>query len=102
MLSKLQLKRLRNDIKLNSLYYSDYQNRYNINEKQVCDFFDSYIQYLNELEQENIQEGLQQKELDFNGFFEKYDNIENLYNYYNCYDIDPLSKNNPYYKELYN
>lgn len=76
-LGKTQLKRLREDIVLNSLNIRDYQNRYNIDPKIVCNFFDSYIEHLFELAKEDNKTFYWDSDL-----FNTYDNIENLYNYY--------------------
>lgn len=77
-LGKTQLKRLRSDIKLNSLFISDYENRYGIDPHEVCDFFDGFMSYLTELEKEKYG-----KELDkIEDFFKEFDNIENLWEWY--------------------
>ena len=85
-LSKTQLKRLREDITLNSLYLSDYENRYGIDRNDVFNFFDSYLNYLEELMQEDRPE-LTETEVD-NMFFDllpEYDNINNLLEYQYCF-----------------
>ena len=75
-LSKLttkQLENLRKDIPLCSLYVDDYENRYNIDPKQVCMFFDGYADYLGEIMVEN--------NIDCDAFFEnleEFDTIDNL------------------------
>jgi len=77
-LGKTQLKRLRKDIKLNSLFISDYENRYGIDPHEVCDFFDGYMSYLSELEKEKYG-----KELDkIEDFFKEFDTFENLWEWY--------------------
>ena len=77
-LGKIQLKRLRSDIVLNSLFIADYNNRYGIDPHLVCDFFDGYMSYLGELEKEKYG-----KELDnIWDFFKEFDNPENLWEYY--------------------
>lgn len=70
MLSKRQLKQLRSEIVMNSVFLKDYSNSLNINEKTACNFFDGYSEYIDD---ENLQ-----------------DNINNLYDYYCIYDYDPL------------
>ena len=79
-LGKTQLKRLRDDIVLNSLFIADYNNRYGIDPNDVCNFFDGYMSYLGELEKEKYG-----KELDnIEDFFNEFDNIENLWDWYCC------------------
>lgn len=46
MLSKRQFKKLRSEIVLNSLFYSDYRNSFGIKPATVCSFFDSAIEYI--------------------------------------------------------
>lgn len=84
MLSKKELKQLRKEIILNSVFLKDYNNSLYIKEKTACDFFNSYMEYLQELSDS--------KELD--DIF-KHDNFNNLWNYYLllCHDgYDPLCK----------
>lgn len=77
-LGKIQLKRLRSDIVLNSLFILDYQNRYGLEPHAVCDFFDGYMDYLADLEKEKYG-----KELDnIQDFFNEFDTIDNLWEYY--------------------
>lgn len=77
---------LRNQVCLCSLYYNDYKNTYGIDEHILCDFFDGYADYLQELMEDD---GFTDKE-----YFDKlsdYDNIDNLWNYYyniNCTDLE--------------
>ena len=75
---------LRMEIVLNSLYVADYENSFGIPAKITCDFFMGYISYLEELEKENGEE------LDFDSFFNKYDNAENLFDWWECFDENPL------------
>ena len=90
MLTKNQLKVLRAEITLNSLFIKDYENTLRIKEKTVCAFFDSYIDNLSDLASCDGYEG------DIIDIIDKYDNIDNLYNYYidSCVDgYDPLLQN---------
>ena len=82
MLNKKQLKQLRKEIVLNSIFLKDYDNTLFIKNKTVCDFFDSYIEYLYELASE--------KNINDNDVFDKLDNINNLYDYYSLFEYDPL------------
>ena len=90
-LTEKALLELRKDISLNSLYVSDYENRFNIDPHQVCDFFNGYMEYLEEIAEEDDfdfdTEG-------FGNFFDKYDTEDNLKNWYGCFDFD----NNPFTK----
>lgn len=81
-LGKTQLKRLRNDIVLNSLYIADYNNRYGIDPHDVCDFFDGYMEYLWELEKEKYGKKLDNVE----DFYKEFDNIENIWNWHGLID----------------
>lgn len=85
MLTKNQLKQLRKEIVLNSLFLNDYNNSLFIKNKTVCAFMDSYIEYLYEIAHENNF-----KSDNITDVLNEYDNIENLYNYYLCYENDPL------------
>lgn len=75
-LGKTQLKRLRQDIVLNSLNINDYENRYNIDPKAVCYFFDSYIEYIFEMAKNDNKTFYWDSDI-----FDAYDNIQNLYEY---------------------
>ena len=79
---------LRKDIRLGSLYISDYNNRFGIDPNQVSDFFDGYIEYLEEMAEEDG--------FDFGGeyyeFIEKYDNDTNLVGWYGCFADNPFTK----------
>ena len=78
MLSKKDLQILRNEIVLNSLFISDYENSFGLDPWEVNAFFDGYLYYLEDLMLENDC-------TDENYFdnLEKYDTLENLWNYYN-------------------
>ena len=80
-LGKTQLWRLRQDIVLNSLYINDYQNRYGIDPRIVCDFMDGYVEELCAMAQED---GV--KTDNILDIIELYDNKDNLYNYVNAID----------------
>lgn len=77
---------LRKQIVLNSLYYSDYENDYDLDTKEVCMFFDSYLDYLGELMSEN---GIADK--DFFENLDNYDNDDNLLDWYGCYEDNPFT-----------
>lgn len=89
MLTKKQLKQLRKEIVLNSLFISDYNNSLYIDNNAVCAFMDAYLENLCDIASCDGYEG------DVIDIIHKYDNIDNLYNYYldSCVDgYDPLSK----------
>ena len=78
--NKQDLEQLRKEIVLNSLYISDYNNSFNIDPHSVCDFFDGYISYMEELASE-INPNITYEEM-----FEKCDNTETLFEWYLCYE----------------
>lgn len=53
-LGKIQTNRLTKDIVWNSIFYSDYENRYGIDTHVVSDFADGYIEWLCEEFKEEI------------------------------------------------
>lgn len=72
-LNESQLEELRSDICLCSYYIDDYKNRFRIDPKTVCMFFDLYADFLSELMQEN--------NIDCDAFFEnlqEFDTTANL------------------------
>lgn len=84
LLTREELCDLRNEIVLNSLYTSDYENTHHILPRDVQDFFDGYVEYLYELAEEDGEE------LDITDLCAKYDNPDNLENWYNCFEDNPL------------
>ena len=85
------LQQLRKEIVLNSLFVSDYNNSFGISAKSVCDFFDSYMDFIDEIAKEDHFEygdnwGNQKYPHTFSEFFEKYDTIDNLLAWYYCYE----------------
>ena len=86
---------LRNQITLNSLFTSDYENRLGLDPNAVQDFFDGY---LDELEYIADQEG--DKDLDLDEILDRYDNPENLKNWYDSLDYDPFGDEEPSDEEL--
>ena len=71
-----ELWKLRNEIVLYSIYFADYINSFGFDEKDVCYFFDGYIDYLDELQSEG----------DTTIPAIDYDSKENLWSWFNCYD----------------
>lgn len=86
-MTKQMLWNLRQEISLNSMYYSDYRNSLSIDEHAVCDFFDGYLEFLSEIMQEEI---LAYDDAEFFDWLPVYDNAENLWNWYGCFEDDPL------------
>lgn len=79
--------KLRKEIILNSLFIADYRNSFGIDPHVVCDFFDSYLSFLDEDMSAAIPG------YDDSRFFEllpEFDTAENLWNWYGCYEDDPL------------
>lgn len=77
--SKEDLKQLRSEVVLNSIWYSDYTNSFGIKEKSVAYFFDGYYEYLCELAEEEMGSTTHEDVL-------KLDNLDNLYGWWNCFD----------------
>ena len=80
-LTREDLAKLREEIVLNSLYISDYENSFGFSPKSVNLFFDSYVSFLDELAEEDgmiIEDTFK--------FFDKYDTTDNLESWYNCYE----------------
>ena len=66
------LEKLRREIRLGSIYYADYVNSFGFDEHDICDFFDGYIDFL----QEEVDE--------LGGELKDHDNIDTLERWYNC------------------
>ena len=84
LLTREELRDLRKEIVLNSLYTSDYENTHHILPRDAQNFFDGYIEYLYELTEENGEKP------DIQDLCIKYDNPDNLENWYNCFEDNPL------------
>lgn len=78
-LEREDLQKLRNEIVLNSHYTADYFNSFGFNAKDVCTFFDGYMDFITEICKENDLEDNIDNILMF-------DNIDNLERWFNCYD----------------
>ena len=77
---------LRKEIVLNSLFMSDYRNSFGFTTRSVCDFFDGYVEYLEELATEQYGNACSLDQI-----FE-FDNAENLFDWYGCFDSCPFQK----------
>lgn len=85
MLTTKELISLREDIILGSLYYSDYKNTLNLKAQDVFDFFDAYLNYLEELMGEDTTDYSDEQ---FWDFLNKYDTDANLINFYHTYEYE--------------
>ena len=96
-MTKQELQQLRNEITLNSLYTSDYNNSFNIDPRQVQDFFDSWLECCYLDDEEYLSE------FDNNQYYDELfkiaNNIDTLYDYYISFDEDPLSQK--YFEKYY-
>lgn len=72
-LNRDELERLRGEICLGSMYYSDYENSFGIDDHQVCTFFDGYLDFLHEENGVDIDDEL--------------DNTEMLERWQNCFSM---------------
>jgi hypothetical protein len=77
-----ELWKLRNEIVLNSMFYSDFTNKFGFDMQHISQFFDGYVEYLNELAEED---GYVDWE-NMSEMLNKYDNKENLLGWFNSYD----------------
>lgn len=103
-MTKQELQQLRNEITLNSLYTSDYNNSFNIDAKQVQDFFDSYLEDCETIPNDNGDllcdlVGIISDDDYYDTLFTIANNIDNLYNFYCTYEEDPLSQE--YFEKYY-
>ena len=86
MLTKKQLKQLRDEIVLNSIFLKDYDNTLFIKRDRVCNFFNSFIEYIEEIYTEKHGHSA----YSYDDLFKEYDNINTLYDYYKYMEYDPL------------
>lgn len=77
--AKNKLWNIRKDIVLNSLYYSDYENRYGYNVYMICNFFDGFLEYVENLMFEDIPGFKDEKFFDY---LAEYDTKENIWEWY--------------------
>ena len=87
MLSQTDLWKLRQEIKLGSLFIVDYRNNFGVAPHKVCDFFDGFL--------EIVEEGMQEDypsydDKDFWELLPDYDTPEYLLDWYSCFEKDPL------------
>ena len=101
-MTKQELQQLRNEITLNSLYTSDYDNSFNIDPRQVQDFFDSYLENCEYIPNDN-GDMLCDMDLSYNDYYDTLftiaNNIDYLWEFYCTFDEDPLSQK--YFEKYY-
>ena len=101
-MTKQELQQLRNEITLNSLYTSDYNNSFNIDPRQVQDFFDSYLENCEYIPNDN-GDMLCDMDLSYNDYYHTLftiaNNIDYLWEFYCTYEEDPLSQE--YFEKYY-
>ncbi len=79
--TQAELWELRGQIVLGSIYVADHRNDFGIDEHSVCDFFDSFLSYIEDLARE---EG--NGNLDWDEIIKMYDNPETLWDFYWRYE----------------
>ena len=87
MMPKGNLWKLRKEIKLGSLFFSNYRNSFGIDPHKVCDFFDGFLEFVEE-EMREDHPGFNDK--DFWELLPDYDTPEQLLDWYYCFEEDPL------------
>ena len=91
--SKEDLWKLRCEVSVNSLYYSDYHNSFDLDTHSVCDFFDGWLDFVEEL---MVEDGHKDAGNKFFDYFDQYDNAETLEQWYYCFDDFSWVKYNNY------
>ena len=76
-----QLWKLRKEVCVNSLFLSDYENSFGIKEEEVCDFFNGYLDFL---EEEMIEDHKDYTDDMFWDLFNKYDTYHNVNEWAAC------------------
>ena len=85
------IKQLRKEIVLNSLYIADYRNSLGLDPHEVCDFFDGFVEHMAELlaeEYGNVPDN------EYFDYLFQYDTTENLYDWWNCFEECPFHADN--------
>lgn len=96
-MTRQELQQLRNEITLNSLFTDDYNNSFNIDPRQVQDFFDSYLEDCEYIPNDNGDllcdlVGTISNNDYYNTLFAIANNMDYLWEFYCSYDEDPLSQ----------
>lgn len=82
-----EIKKLRKEIVLNSIYVADYENSFWFDEHDVCGFFDGYMDYLEEeLEMQAEESGERISDRDYYDRLFALDNEDNLEAWFYCYE----------------
>lgn len=84
-LSKKNILKLRKEIKLNSLYLSDYENSFGIDRKEAYHYFDGYMDFIWDIAKEKLPKHLNDTDR-LSMVFSDYDTKENLLAYHELYD----------------
>jgi len=92
-LSHEELLKLRKEISLGSLYYRDYDNSFGIDEHEVCDFFDGFLDDA----EDRYKEETGKYPKDIGVIYDKYDNPDDLFYYFDGIDwgVDESLKKAP-------
>ena len=91
--SKEDLWKLRCEVSVNSLYYSDYHNSFGLDTHSVSDFFDGWLDFL---EEEMVEDGHKDAGNKFFDYFDEYDNADFLWSWFMCYEDFSWVKYNNY------
>ena len=78
---------------MNSLYYSDFHNSFGLDTHSVSDFFDGWLDFVEEL---MVEDGHKDAGDKFFDYFDQYDNAETLEQWYYCFDDFSWVKYNNY------
>lgn len=89
MMSEENLWKLRQEIKLGSLFIVDYRNSFDIDPHKVCDFFDGFLEFVGE-EMREDHPGF--NDAAFWELLPNYDTPGYLLDWYSCFEEDPLAK----------
>lgn len=84
-LSKRKILKLRKEIKLNSLYMSDYENSLGIDREEAYHYFDGYMGFIWETAKGNLPKHLSDTDR-LSMVLSDYDTKENLLAYHETYD----------------
>lgn len=85
MMTREELKKLRSEIRLGSLFTNDFKNSFGIEPRACQDFFDGYADYLGELIEEAGY-----KNSEYWTVIDQFDNEETLFDWYNCIENNPF------------
>ena len=89
MWTKENLWKLRQEIKLGSLYVAHYHNSFGIDPDKLCGFFEGFLEFVEEKMRED-HPGFD--DADFWDLLLDYDTPEQLLDWYSCFEEEPLTK----------